>query len=543
MTSTVISRELNGTNIEVRAVGPVIVGSGVAGLSTALGLQGCTVVTADVLGQGGSTPLAQGGVAAAVGAGDRVHFHVADTVQVAGGLADRDVVALVTGGGPAAIEELLRLGTRFDRDDDGQLALGREAGHSARRIVHANGDATGAAIAAALTKAVRARPDVEVLERTYAVDLVQGDDGVTGVLTISDQGELLVLLSPAVVLATGGYAHCFARTTTPPGTIGAGLAMAARAGARLADLELVQFHPTALDVDGDAPLPLLTEALRGEGAILVDAAGRRYLLGEHADAEMAPRDVVARANYRQLVTGGRPRLDGRSAIGDDFPQRFPTVFALARQHGFDPRIEALPVTPAAHYCMGGVAVDVDGRTSLSGLWAVGETTSSGMHGANRLASNSLLEGLVLGRQAAVSITLAIPPRWAGVADRVLLPADLERLDCIGAGDGEEQLVKRLRGILWSGAGVERHEAGLRRSLAQLDELAGLAAGHLRTRTVHTVAKLVVAAALRRTESRGAHYRSDYPRPNPSQAERFVVDPVGVDLSLWSSARSEHQAMA
>ncbi|MDH4364530.1 MAG: FAD-binding protein, partial [Acidimicrobiia bacterium] len=408
-------------SLPVRRIPAVVLGAGVAGLSAALGLDahgvGCVVVTEGRVGAAGSSPLAQGGVAAAIGADDHPSLHAEDTVAVAAGIGDQRLARILADGGPDVIDTLVALGIGFDRSGDGALALGREAGHSRRRIVHANGDATGAAVVATLAAAVRCRPGLELAEHTTAVDLIRGGPGgerVVGVVVIGAGGRHEALLASAVILATGGYGHCFARTTVPADVTGAGIALAARAGVTVADLELVQFHPTALDVTrapgagagvvaGAARLPLLTEALRGEGAVLVNSRGERYLVGEHPDAELAPRDVVARANYRQLQDGLGPCLDARAAVGDAFPHRFPTVFALAMAHELDPRVDLLPVTPAAHYCMGGVAVDDRGRTSRPGLWAAGEVASSGLHGGNRLASNSLLEGLVMGRRVADAV--------------------------------------------------------------------------------------------------------------------------------------------
>lgn len=549
-----------GREIPVRRAPVVIVGAGVAGLSAALGLHqagiGSVVVTPGTVGRAGSSPLAQGGVAAAVGADDDPAGHAADTVAVAAGLADAELARIVTAAAPDAIAELVALGTPFDRAADGALTLGREAGHGRRRIVHARGDSSGAAIMDALAAAVRARsgsvpaagcepatdgPEeawIELWEHTRAVDLIRGGpDGcaVVGVLVLDAISRPTALLAPAVVLATGGYAHCFARTTTPADVIGSGVAMAARAGARMADLEMVQFHPTALDVPGAGRLPLLTEALRGEGAILVDEHGDRFMPAEHPDAELAPRDVVARAIYRQLTTGHRPCLDARAAVGDAFPQRFPTVFALAREHGFDPRTEPLPVTPAAHYCMGGVAVDAHGRTSLPGLWAAGEVASSGLHGGNRLASNSLLEGLVMGRRVAADLapSPSAAPFDPDPATGVWLPTDVGPVLTAADGAGAHGVVEQVRQLLWESAGVVRHGDGLVDGLARLSSLAPAAAADLDSRNTVVVATLVLRAALARTESRGAHHRSDHPEPDPDQAVRHFDRPHPVPLERWA----------
>ncbi|MFV0526949.1 MAG: L-aspartate oxidase [Acidimicrobiales bacterium] len=559
-----VSVSVGGRSLPVRRRRAVVVGSGVAGMSTALALGACTLITSEPwLGHGGSSRWAQGGVAAAIGPEDTTAAHAADTVAVAGGIADPDIVAAITAGGPAAIDALLALGTPFDRTADGQLARGREAGHSARRIVHASGDATGAAVVAALRRAVEAHPSIEVLTSTTMVDLVRRDDAVVGVILETTDGPGSgagatphLVLAPAVILATGGYAHCFARTTTPGEVIGAGIAAAARAGAVLADMEMVQFHPTALDVAAADRLPLLTEALRGEGAVLIDETGRRFMSAVHPDAELAPRDVVARAIYRHAAAGHRPMLDATGAVGDTFGARFPTVDALAREHGFDPAREPLPVTPAAHYCMGGIAVDAQGRTSLPGLWAVGEVTSSGLHGANRLASNSLLEGLVASRAVAVDVGRG---EWAapapdGQVDRLDLPVDAVTVDRVHAPDpgsdsgsvsdpdpdpasapdsapgsvfgdrdgawaADQGVAGTIRELLWAHAGVERDGPGLAAGRRRLAGIVLSPRASTATRPIHQIAHLVLEAASARTESRGAHFRLDHPQSDPAQAHR------------------------
>ncbi len=557
-----------GEELVARRVPAVVLGAGVAGLSAALGLDshgvGCVIVTEGRVGAAGSSPLAQGGVAAAIGADDHPALHADDTVAVAAGIGDPRLASILADGGPDVIDTLVTLGIGFDRAGDGSLALGREAGHSRRRIVHANGDATGAAVVATLAAAVRARPAIELAEHTTALDLIRGGPGgerVVGVVVAGPGGRREALLAPAVILATGGYGHCFARTTVPADVTGAGIALAARAGVTVADLELVQFHPTALDVTRAsgpgtgtggavggaaadaggraARLPLLTEALRGEGAVLVNTRGERYMVGEHPDAELAPRDVVARANYRQLQDGLAPCLDARSAVGDAFPHRFPTVFALAMEHGLDPRVDLLPVTPAAHYCMGGVAVDDRGRTSRPGLWAAGEVASSGLHGGNRLASNSLLEGLVMGRRVADAVATgdarpADGPLW--------LPADAA-LPSGGAAGPAGSVLPRVRAALWDGAGVVRHRDGMEASLDALSGLDGDAAADPRARSALTVARLVLSSGLARTESRGAHFRSDHPHLDPTQAARRLVSPPPAPARVWRLAGSAAPAVA
>lgn len=550
---------------EVRVSDVLIVGTGAAGLAAALGCAGrqVTVLTKTRLGEGGSSAWAQGGVAAALGADDSPALHAADTLAVAGGLGDARLVDLLTTEGPARMAELVRLGAAFDRAAGGPeapLALGREAAHSRRRILHAGGDATGRELVRALTAAVRRAPNVRVEEECFAVDLVvepaapQGGSRVAGLLALDRDGRRVLHLAGATVLATGGAGQLYLHTTNPPEVTADGLAMAARAGARLADLEFVQFHPTALAVDGGGRLPLLTEALRGEGAVLLDGAGRRFMLEEHPLAELAPRDVVARAIHRRLAAGDRVVLDARGAIGEAFPARFPTVYRAAREAGLDPRTEPLPVVPAAHYHMGGVVTDERGRTSLPGLWACGETAATGVHGANRLASNSLLEALVFGARVAGDLArrLAAVPR----ADA----EDLARLQVAGEGgavaapgeaaeDGSRELAKRaaalrrrLRERMGADVGLVRDADGLARAADELRRLdgevaellaeaegeagAGAAGGLLRdlleTRNLVTAGELIVAAAALRRESRGAHHRLDHPDEDAAWRRRVLV---------------------
>lgn len=511
--------EAAGRITDVRRTRAIVVGSGIAGLSAALGLGECVVLTRGDLGSG-SSRHAQGGIAAALSADDSPAHHALDTLAVSAGLADALVAGAVAAAAPGRIDWLVEVGARFDVDELGRIALGREAGHRARRIAHAGGDATGAEVMRALVAAVQARKDIDVLAGYELVDLVRFGQRVAGVVARAPNGELCVLLAPAVVLATGGIGGLYARTTNPIEVTGEGLAAAARAGAELADLEFVQFHPTALDVEAD-PAPLLTEALRGEGAILIDDRGERFMLSEHPDAELAPRDVIARAIWRRTTAGRKVYLDARTAVGDAFPRRFPSVWKTAQRYGLDPRIEALPVTPAEHYFMGGIATDLEGRTSLPGLWAVGEVGATGLHGANRLASNSLLEGMVIGAAAARSILehgLPPPP-----ATGLYVTADA--FDTRDAGAGK--IRSAVRKLMWERVGLVRDARGLRQALAELNALedgAGRAA-----RGLLLVARLIAEAALERTESRGAHWRADYAEKDPRQQIRRFVSPDPVPL--------------
>lgn len=488
-----------------RLDGPLVVGSGVAGLSVALAARGATVLTRGELAADGSSHWAQGGVAAALAPDDSPALHAADTVAVAAGITELAAVEALAELGPGAVRQLIALGARFDRDADGDLALGREAGHSVRRIVHADGDATGAEVMRTLRAAALERPDIDVLEGHAVVDLVRSEGGSIVGVVAEAAGERVVLLAPAVVLATGGYGRLYDRTTNPEYVNGDGIAIAARAGARLADLEFVQFHPTALDVGAD-PAPLLTEALRGEGARLVDREGRRYLLDVHPDAELAPRDVVARANWRQRESGEGAFLDARH-LADGFPERFPTVFALAMAHGLDPRSDLLPVAPAAHYSMGGIDTDLWGRSSLSGLFAVGEASSTGVHGANRLASNSLLEGLVFGARVATVLSDDLSPSEPFVP-----------MDALDLPWGRSPQHAELRALMSRHAGVARTGDGLESLLDWLADAKALD-DTIDGRNARLLATLVAGAALSRTESRGGHHRLDFPELDPAQASR------------------------
>jgi L-aspartate oxidase len=478
----------------------------VAGLSVALGLEACAVITKTRLGAG-SSDWAQGGVASALAADDSPALHAEDTVKVSAGLAVEEAVARLTERGPEAIERLVALGAEFDRDDEGALALGREAGHSRRRIVHANGDATGAEVMRTLVAAIDDRPRLQVFEDHLVVDLIVGSDGsVRGVLVVTSAGEAEVWIAPAVVIATGGVGQVFARTTNPAVVTGDGIAMAVRAGVRVADMEFVQFHPTALDAGLD-PMPLLTEALRGEGAHLVDRDGHRYLVGIHPDAELAPRDVVARANYRNR---GNAYLDA-TIIGETFPERFPTVFASAMAVGIDPRRSPMPVSAACHYFMGGIAAGPRGHTSALGLYAVGEASSTGIHGANRLASNSLLEGLVFGRMVAEAIRSdGLEPSGHGLQIPSGAPDSWARR---GPGIGE------LRAVMWGSVGVERSQESLDAAAQGLADLEDQLVASVEGRNLHTVATQITTAALERRESRGSHYRIDYPEIDATRARR------------------------
>lgn len=495
----------------IRLDAPLVVGAGVAGLSVALGLPRASVITAKEMG---STWWAQGGIAAALSGEDSPRAHAADTVAVSGGLAVDDAVEALTQGGPSAVSRLVELGAEFDRDDEGTLLLGREGGHNARRVVHADGDATGAEVMRSLTEASTRAGTIETIGGRV-VDLARDDDRVVGVVT-ADGKKRTVYTAPAVVLATGGAGRMYAHTTNPPGVTGDGIMIAARAGARLADLEFVQFHPTALSAGKD-PMPLLTEALRGEGAKLVDASGRRFMDQYHPMAELAPRDIVARAIFWQYDRGSSAYLDGRSIV--NFHERFPTVTAHAMSVGLDPVEDLLPVSPAAHYYMGGIDADTNGRTSVPGLWAVGECASTGVHGANRLASNSLLEGLVFGARVAADV--AATPGLEALS--VGVPKESLDLPVVAG-----PVIDELRQLMWDRVGLIRTGDGLWEARNTLLELEPVLGRTIAGRNAAELGLLITMAALKRSESRGGHYRADYPDEDPHQAFRALVAPGPVD---------------
>lgn len=490
---------------EMDAGDVLIVGAGLAGLFTALKLapRPVTVLAAAPIGDGASSAWAQGGIAAAIEEGDTPEAHAADTVAAGAGIVDEEVALSMAREAPARIDDLLRLGVPFDRDLEGRLAVGREAAHSHRRIVHVRGDRAGKAIMEALVGAVRASPSINVVENYSAYELALSGGRVAGVhARHTGTGASMLVRARATVIASGGLGQLYAVTTNPPQARGQGLAIAARAGAVLADPEFVQFHPTAIAGTRD-PAPLATEALRGEGAILIDQTGRRFMPAIHADAELAPRDIVARAIFREIAAGRTVYLDTRAAVGARLPEAFPTVYENCVSMGIDPVRDPIPVAPAAHYHMGGVKVDATGRTSLEGLWACGEVSSTGAHGANRLASNSLLEAIVYGARIAADIDGHDFPSVGGAIAGPALSAALP---------SPPALVLRLRQLMSAHVGVIRNREGLVHALGELARLDEAAGATSIFRNLTTAARLIAAAALAREESRGGHFRSDFPEP-------------------------------
>ncbi|GAA0305723.1 L-aspartate oxidase [Rhodovulum strictum] len=508
----------------VRTARVVILGAGIAGLSAALALapRPVLVVSPAPLGEGTGSAWAQGGVAAAMGAGDSPEAHAADTVRAGAGTVDAEIARQVTAAAPARIAELTDLGVPFDRDGEGGYRLGLEAAHSAARIVRVMGDQAGGAIMARLIAAVRAAPSIQLVEGVRALRLHVVAGRVRGVWLARADGaptRPVLLRCPAVLLAGGGAAGLFALTTNPPQIRGEALGMAARAGAVVADAEFVQFHPTAIDTGGPVAA-LATEALRGEGAVLRGADGHRFMPEIHPDAELAPRDVVARAVLAQIRAGNRPVLDTRDALGARLKDEFPAVHAACLRAGIDPLRQPIPVAPAAHYHMGGVASCLSGQSSLPGLWVAGETAATGLHGANRLASNGLLEALVLGRAAAADLAAHAGPVGADFAPPVVL--DWADDPTRRTTDADEAA---LRQLMTDHVGVLRDAEGLRHALAGIAALEAACPGDERFLNMTAAATLIAAAALLREESRGGHFRTDFPAPDPRLAHirRLTLD--------------------
>ncbi|MFE7482370.1 L-aspartate oxidase [Streptomyces sp. NPDC057552] len=525
----------------------VVVGSGVAGLTTALrcaaaGLD--TVVVTKARLDDGSTRWAQGGIAAALGEGDTPEQHLADTLVAGAGLCDEEAVRTLVTEGPDAVRRLITTGAHFDTTDSGDIALTREGGHHRRRIAHAGGDATGAEISRALVEAVRAAA-LRIIENALVLDLLTDAEGRTAGVSLHVMGEgqhdgVGAVRAPSVVLATGGMGQVFSATTNPSVSTGDGVALALRAGAEVSDLEFVQFHPTVLflGADSEGQQPLVSEAVRGEGAHLVDASGTRFMLGQHELAELAPRDIVAKAITRRMHEHGTEHmyLDARHFGAQMWEQRFPTILAACRAHGIDPVTEPVPVAPAAHYASGGIRTDLRGRTTVPGLYACGEVACTGVHGANRLASNSLLEGLVFAERIAADIAETRPPRTEpaeaaseGGDDTVALIAPETRT--------------AIQRVMTRGAGVLRSAASLATAAEELEALHRSAAADaddpdpkLAVPGVDTwevtnlllVSRVLVAAAREREETRGCHWREDRPGRDDEHWRRHLVVRIAPD---------------
>lgn len=498
----------------------IIIGGGLAGVFCALKLAPLPVaiIAPAPVGDSGASRWAQGGIAAAVDEGDTPESHARDTVAAGAGLVDYDIALGMAREARARVEELAAMGAPFDRNAQGLFAPSREAAHSRSRVVRVKGDSAGRAIMETLRQQIVRTSSIEYLEGFAAQEIVARNGRVRGVHVRDKRGNSRFIPCAALVLATGGLGHLYRITTNPLDARGVGVAIAARAGAIIADAEFVQFHPTAMDIDVD-PAPLATEALRGEGATIIDRNGRRFLLDVDTAAELAPRDIVARAVFASIRAGRGAFLDARHSIGASFPERFPTVYGSCRSVGLDPVVSPIPIAPAAHYHMGGVWTNAQGRSSLEGLWAIGEVAATGVHGANRLASNSLLEAVVFAARAAsdirttdlsnVSASEPAPPATVGWIDKDL------------------GVIEELRDLMSANVGVTRDAAGLSGALGQLRRLRARA-GDIEILNMLTTSTLIAAAAFARRESRGAHFRSDYPVADPSQAQRSQMT---LDMAL------------
>ncbi|MFE4328159.1 L-aspartate oxidase [Streptomyces sp. NPDC056831] len=516
----------------------VVVGSGVAGLTTALRCAAAglaTVVVTKASLDDGSTRWAQGGIAAALGDGDTPEQHLDDTLVAGAGLCDEAAVRTLVTEGPDAVRRLIETGAHFDTTDSGDIALTREGGHHRRRIAHAGGDATGAEISRALVEAVR-EAALHTVENALVLDLLTDAEGRTAGVTLHVMGEgqhdgVGAVRAPAVVLATGGMGQVFSATTNPAVSTGDGVALALRAGAEVSDLEFVQFHPTVLflGAGSEGQQPLVSEAVRGEGAHLVDASGTRFMTGQHELAELAPRDIVAKAITRQMELQGTEHmyLDARHFGARMWEQRFPTILAACRAHGIDPITEPIPVAPAAHYASGGIRTDLRGRTTVPGLYACGEVACTGVHGANRLASNSLLEGLVFAERIAADIVEDRPSAGAATAGTLPAPSPLLAPEARAT----------IQRIMTRGAGVLRSAESLAVASEELEalhnsvaEAAGAAEPKVAVPGVEAweatnlllVSRVLVAAARRREETRGCHWREDRPERDDENWRRHLV---------------------
>ncbi|WP_372350762.1 L-aspartate oxidase [Streptomyces sp. KL116D] len=551
---------MSSTGIRLHAPAPgwsvdadvVIVGSGVAGLTAALRCEAAglrTVVVTKARLDDGSTRWAQGGVAAALGDGDTPEQHLDDTLVAGAGLCDEAAVRTLVTEGPDAVRRLIETGAHFDEAEGGALQLTREGGHHRRRIVHAGGDATGAEISRALVEAVRAR-GLRTVENALVLDLLTDAAGRTAGVSLHVMGEgqhdgVGAVLAPAVVLATGGMGQVFSATTNPHVSTGDGVALALRAGAEVSDLEFVQFHPTVLFLGADAEgqQPLVSEAVRGEGAHLVDADGVRFMVGQHELAELAPRDIVAKGITRRMLEQGAEHmyLDARHFGADMWEHRFPTILAACRAHGIDPVTEPIPVAPAAHYASGGVRTDLHGRTTVPGLYACGEVACTGVHGANRLASNSLLEGLVYAERIADEITrqhtenhlharVPAPVPHPETPTHPLLPPEarfaIQRVMTAGAG-----VLRSADSLSDAAAQLGRIHAEAANSLAENGKTAEPGVDTWEATNLLCVARVLVAAARRREETRGCHWREDHADRDDTNWRRHIVVRLNPDRTL------------
>lgn len=507
----------------------IIVGSGIAGLYAALKIEqqtnlddGILLITKSKLGESNSR-YAQGGMVAVMkdNKSDSTESHITDTIKAGAGLSEFNAVKFISEHSDAVVKDLLKFGVEFDRDENNNFCFTKEAAHSVRRILHSGGDATGKMIEKALTKDVRENENIDVYEQTEAVELlVNSNKECKGVIVFNDlTHEYETIYSSAVILATGGLGQLYKYTTNPAVATGDGLALAYNAGAVLQDLEFIQFHPTALAIDGDENRFLISEAVRGEGAKLVDADGIEFMYKYHEKRELAPRDIVTRANYNEMLENHTDHvyLNATCIDKEKLAERFPNISRICAENGIDIAHDFIPVAPAAHYSMGGVKTDMEGRTSISGLYAIGEAASTGLHGGNRLASNSILECVVCAYEVAnylkdkeLKTPKQIDEDLKSVIDKYSKDLLMEELDI-------DKLKHELQDIMWRGAGILRSDKTLTQALEELNNLAKkfprsvkcLSKEEYEFKNMLLVARLIINSALQRKESRGAHYRLDY----------------------------------
>ncbi|MEM9278800.1 MAG: L-aspartate oxidase [Pseudomonadota bacterium] len=501
----------------------VIVGGGLAGLFCALKMapRPVTVLAAAPIGTGASSAWAQAGIAAAVMPGDTIEKHVADTLAAGAGISDEHIARLMANEASERVFDLAEYGVPFDRDLEGKLKASREAAHSEHRVVGVQGDRAGKAIMEALVATVHQTPSIRLLEGFVAEELLTDGKRVTGLLARGDRGtnpHRIELKADVIIMAAGGVGALYEVTTNPTEARGGGTGMAARAGAVIADPEFVQFHPTAINVGKD-PAPLATEALRGEGSTLVNDTGERFMLNVHELAELAPRDVVAKAIFDEVSAGRGAWLDAREAVGEHFEKEFPTVYGYCKAAGINPATDLIPVIPAAHYHMGGIFVDADGRSSLDGLYACGEATSTGAHGANRLASNSLLEAVVFAARIAENVLEYYPDASASTI--------LERPPVDPNGMAKQRMMPRLRAVMSKHIGVSRNAESLRAAILEINDMEKQNRS-ARFANALTTAKLMAVAGLKREESRGGHRRSDFPEPREEWQKRTFITLMEAD---------------
>jgi L-aspartate oxidase len=507
----------------------IVIGSGVAGLTTALnlrshGLSVLLVTKARI--DAGSTKWAQGGIAAALGPGDTPDQHKKDTLAAGAGLCDIKAVDVLVSEGPEAVRKLIAHGAVFDKSETGEIALTREGGHLRNRILHAGGDATGAEVSRALLAAVKSDSGIEIIEHALVIDALKSSSGrVCGVtlhvIGAGSRDGVGRALARAVVVATGGLGQVYSQTTNPAVSTGDGVALALRAGAKVGDVEFVQFHPTVLwrDLANRGQQPLISEAVRGEGAVLLNHKNEQFMVGKHPQADLAPRDVVAKEIFNQMQSTGQPHVWLDATQINDFENRFPTIYASCIANGIDPTKEKIPVAPASHYASGGVLVDLDGQSSIAGLYICGESACTGAHGANRLASNSLLEGLVFGARIAAALAKELPPQQEPVEDVKSMLLD-------------PKILLPLQISMSEGAGVMRSDSSLRKTMHTLQELSKLTSTEPRIESweasnLYLLATAIVKSALIRTESRGSHWRNDYPQSSDKWLSR-VIERIDVD---------------